>query len=573
MLPVPHKEIWFVDTEYQRRDGEQDQRDICLVAHEHHSGRTIKLWEDELHLLRCAPFDVGPDSIIVVYGAFAELGTFRSLGWPAPCRVLDLFPEFKRQTNDGPHKSGSLLSALIHFGLPHMSVADKEANRRLIMDQSTWTMSERRRIIDYCASDVFALQALLPALLPDIDNIAQAFGRSDYMCTMDAIGRVGIPIDVPALQLIQQHWEAIRGRILADVDQQYGTYPDGKWSEEGFENYLDAEHILPFWPRTEKTGKLQADQQTFKEMALIFPQLNLLREARGSLGKVRPVDLDIGSDGRCRSALFPFGTITGRNAPRRFLFSPAIWIRSLIRSEPGRAIAYCDYSGQELAIAAAFSNDENMMCAYRSGDFYLATAKAFGIAPPEATEESHPAARELCKTLSLGLNYGMMVWGLAQRLDIGYAEAEALIAKHRATYPKFWEFSDAVTSGGMLNCRLTSVFGWSYQVTGETNPRSLRNWPMQAAGAEMLRLATIALVAAGVSVSALVHDAILIEAPERDIAGHVEATQALMARAGEVVTGGFPLRVAAKVFTHGHRYRDKRGIPMWNRVARMLQAA
>ena len=54
--------------------------------------------------------------------------------------------------------------------------------------------------------------------------------------------------------------------------------------------------------------------------------------------------------------------------------------------------------------------------------------------------------------------------GLLQRLDIGYAEAEGLIAKHRATYSKFWEFSDAVTTGGMLNCRLTTVFGWSYQV-------------------------------------------------------------------------------------------------------------
>ena len=89
----------------------------------------------------------------------------------------------------------------------------------------------------------------------------------------------------------------------------------------------------------------------------------------------------------------------------------------------------------------------------------------------------------------------------------------------------------------------------------------------------MLRLATIALVAAGVSVSALVHDAILIEAAERDIAEHVEATKALMGRASEVVTAGFPLRVDAKVFTHEHRYRDKWGIPMWNRVARMLRAA
>jgi hypothetical protein len=46
-----------------------------------------------------------------------------------------------------------------------------------------------------------------------------------------------------------------------------------------------------------------------------------------------------------------------------------------------------------------------------------------------------------------------------------------------------------------------------------------------------------------------------------------------MIRASEVVTGGFPLRVDAKVFTHGHRYRDPRGVPMWNRVVRMLREA
>jgi DNA polymerase-1 len=275
-------------------------------------------------------------------------------------------------------------------------------------------------------------------------------------------------------------------------------------------------------------------------MSRIYPQLNLLREARGSLGKVRPVDLDIGSDNRCRSSLYPFSTITGRNAPKRFPFMPATWTRSFIRPEPGRAIAYCDWVGQELAIAAAFSHDANMMHSYATGDFYLATAKAFGLAPADATAETHAAARSAAKVLSLGLNYGMSAYGLAHRLDIGYAEAEDLVAKHRSAYPNFWAFSDAILDTGMLNSRLTSVFGWSYSVAGSTNPRSLRNWQLQAAGGDMLRLAVVAMVAAGISISAPVHDAVLIEAAETDIAEHVAAAKALMVEASSVVTGGFP---------------------------------
>jgi DNA polymerase I len=573
LLPVPHKAIWFVDTEYQHKDGERDQRPICLVAHEYYSGETKRLWEDELYQQRCAPFDVGPDNVVVVYGAFAELGTFRALGWPAPHRVLDLFPEFKRQTNDGPHKSGSLVAALMHYNLPHMTVAEKEANRRLILDQNTWTLRERRRVVDYCESDVMALKALLLALLAGIDRIEEAFLRSEYMCTIDAISAVGIPMDGHALRLMQRHWDTIKAGIITTAHQNYGTYPDGKWDKNRFADYLHDQGILPLWPTYEKTGALQIDGETLKEMAQIYPQLAMLREVRSSLGKTRPIDLDIGSDGRCRSAIYPFGTITSRNAPRKFPFSAAKWRRPLIHAEPGRAIAYLDYSGQEIGIAAAYSGDGNMQRDYLTRDFHLAAAIAFQLTTPLASATEQEAARDRAKALNFGLNYGMTWLGLAHRLNIGYAEAADLVARHRAAYPRFWAFSDATVASGMFHSRLTTPFGWTYLVTGSSSPRSLRNWQFQSGGAEMLRLATIALVAAGVSVAALIHDAILIEAAARDIEATVEAAKALMVGASEVVTGGFPLQVSAKVFPHGQRYQDKRGVPMWNRVIRMLREA
>ena len=42
-----------------------------------------------------------------------------------------------------------------------------------------------------------------------------------------------------------------------------------------------------------------------------------------------------------RCALMPFRSITGRNYPpsSEFIFGPSTWLRSLIKPEPGRAIA------------------------------------------------------------------------------------------------------------------------------------------------------------------------------------------------------------------------------------------
>jgi hypothetical protein len=41
----------------------------------------------------------------------------------------------------------------------------------------------------------------------------------------------------------------------------------------------------------------------------------------------------------------------------------------------------------------------------------------------------------------------------------------------------------------MLTGELRTVFGWTVRVGQDANPRSLRNFPMQANGAEMMRLA------------------------------------------------------------------------------------
>jgi len=61
--------------------------------------------------------------------------------------------------------------------------------------------------------------------------------------------------------------------------------------------------------------------------------------------------------------------------------------------------------------------------------------------------------------------------------------------------------------------QLWTVFGWTIHTGAKVNPRSLRNFPMQGNGAEMLRLACCFATEQGIRVCAPVHDALLIEAP------------------------------------------------------------
>jgi hypothetical protein len=146
-----------------------------------------------------------------------------------------------------------------------------------------------------------------------------------------------------------------------------------------------------------------------------------------------------------------------------------------------------------------------------------------------------------------------------------------LLRLHRQTYPVFWRWSDAAVEHAMLSGTLNTVFGWAVHVGGHVNGRSLRNFPMQANGAEMLRLACCLATEGGVAVCAPVHDALLIEAPLDRFDTAVADVERHMADASAIVLGGFRLRSDAKVIRYPERYEDPRGAHMWNTVCELLK--
>ena len=211
-----------------------------------------------------------------------------------------------------------------------------------------------------------------------------------------------------------------------------------------------------------------------------------------------------------------------------------------------------------------------MAAAYSSGDPYLAFAKQAGAAPECATKQTHGPTRELFKQCGLAVQYGMGEDGLAQRIGQTFFHARELLRLHHEIYRVFWRWSDAAVSYAMLTGGIHTAFGWRVRVPPDPNIRSLRNFPMQANGAEMLRIACCLATERGIEVCAPVHDAVLICAPLDRLEADIAGMQAAMREASKIVLGGFELGTDVKVVRYPDRYSDDRGAVMWERVMRLI---
>src|SRR6516165_4536900 len=281
---------------------------VCLVAHELHSGRTIRLWRDEMGPV--PPYDTGPDSLFIAFFASAELDCHRALGWPMPARILDLFCEFRDRFNGLPSLAGNgLLGTLAQFGLDGIGAEEKKDMRDLALRGGPWTQEEREALLDYCESDVVAMKRLVPAMLPAI-SIPHALMRGRYMAAVSAMQHNGVPIDTETLVRLRGGWEDIQDALIAAVDADYGVYDGRTFKTERFAHWL-AVNGIP-WPRLE-SGKLDLTDDTFRQQAKAHPAVAPLRELRSSLAELRLSQLTVGSDGRNRTLLSPFKSRTGRN--------------------------------------------------------------------------------------------------------------------------------------------------------------------------------------------------------------------------------------------------------------------
>lgn len=103
-----------------------------------------------------------------------------------------------------------------------------------------------------------------------------------------------------------------------------------------------------------------------------------------------------------------------------------------------------------------------------------------------------------------------------------------------------------------------------------TNPRTIRNFPMQSTGSEILHAACIMAERRSIPIIAPVHDAVMVQAAADDAEEVSAALDRVMRDASAVVLRGYELLTDVQVVQTGEHYHDDRGIEMWSTVTRLV---
>jgi DNA polymerase-1 len=566
-----NREIWAIDTEWGFRNGAVDHESswepVVLCAQGLRSGRKHQFWAKDGRLLSF--FREHAKDLFVAHYAVAEMKYLLRLGIPVPERWFDTFVAYRLLTNKPNNLEAKLTTALRERRLPHLAPREKEELRQRILHLrfDPHCSKDRTEIVDYCYSDAAAAAALFGCVHGEVKPATMAH----WVEFLKAVARMelcGIPFDLPTHESIIQK----RGRICTglqdDINKTWTVFVNGSFSRHDFFEWCRVQQIS--WPirMSKTTGRRyrSLDNDTMKKMEGRHPFIADVRQASKTLNKLsrRSLVVDPVSK-RHYFSTNPFRSVTGRNQPKNFVFSGPKWMRFLILPEsPDHVLVYIDYSAQEIGIAAALSGDRNMRDAYAADDCHMDFAIRAGAAPKGATKHNHGKIRSQYKAVNLGVQYGQTAYGIADSLGIGHREAEALVAAHRVTFPTFWDWIENMVQGSIDRGYIVTPCGWRSIVPPGHNERTWFNWPMQAAGADIMRLTITYLDRQDVRILAPVHDGFLLSCHRSQVEELRAAVDYACTTAVEHVLPGFRLKWDFTV--HDGRFQDEDGRPLWNKL-------
>jgi hypothetical protein len=350
--------------------------------------------------------------LFVAYTATAELVVCQVLGWPLPRYVLDLNVEMRNVTNgERPSAFISLYETARLLRIPYLDLEYKNAMRDMAIAGGPPVDAHQAELLRYCEDDTRVMVPILERLAPTL-SLPHALIRGDYVKASAAIEYRGLPVNRAMYQHIQTWQQPLRMSVAEHTNREIGPLFDGaSFRQQRFATFIHELGAARTWPRT-ATGRYKFDvNETLKTMGQIYPTVETLRQTIKTLNELENVSLAIGHDGRNRYLGGLFGTITSRNNPkaRLALLHRSRWWRNLIQPDPGRALAYLDFSSEEFLVQAVLAGDLQGIEDYLSGDVYLTWGRALGLIPPQGTKYTHPRERALLKSVVLGLNYGLVL--------------------------------------------------------------------------------------------------------------------------------------------------------------------
>ncbi|MDF0488162.1 DNA polymerase I [Sphingomonas sp. H39-1-10] len=229
-------------------------------------------------------------------------------------------------------------------------------------------------------------------------------------------------------------------------------------------------------------------------------------------------------------------------------------IRDAFVAEAGNVILAADYSQIELRLAAHMADVPQLRDAFASGaDIHSLTAQ-------ELFGEVNRDTRGRAKTINFAILYGISRWGLAGRLDVTADEAQAMIDRYFDRFPGIRNYIAATTEFVREKGYTETLFGRKthfprikskVQHERQGAERAAINAPIQGTSADIIKRAMVrmgpALAEAGlghVRMLLQVHDELVFELPESDVAAARPVIERVMASAAEpAVTLSVPLGV------------------------------
>ncbi len=212
-------------------------------------------------------------------------------------------------------------------------------------------------------------------------------------------------------------------------------------------------------------------------------------------------------------------------------------IREAFVAEPGHVLMSADYSQVELRILAHMAELTTLKEAFAQDiDIHrLTAAEMFGVPVEEVSSD----LRRSAKTINYGIVYGIGAFGLAQRLGIPHGQAKDYIDRYFQQYPGIREYMDQTKARAREQGYVLTVDGrrcWVPEILSKLPSRrayaerAAINAPIQGTAADIMKRAMIRVAhrlageRAGAKLLLQVHDELLLEVPESEVA----ATSALV---------------------------------------------
>ncbi len=172
--------------------------------------------------------------------------------------------------------------------------------------------------------------------------------------------------------------------------------------------------------------------------------------------------------------------------------------KAFVPTDENHVLLAADYSQIELRLMAAFSEDESMLEAFRTGrDIHATTAaKIFKVPLEEVTSDM----RRKAKTANFGIIYGISAFGLSQRLSIPRGEAKEIIDSYFREFPAVKEYMDSAIEKARKDEYVETILG-RRRYLRDINSRNATmrgfaernaiNAPIQGSAADLIKVAMI----------------------------------------------------------------------------------